>query len=153
MPVQLDDLDRKIIVELQRDGRASHAQMARELEVSEGTIRRRLGRLLQEEIIRVVAVAEPTKLGYHTSALVGLQVDPSQVEAAAGQLAQLAEAEYVAITTGSYDLFIWVHVASAAELAVLLHTKVGVIPGVRHTETFVNLETRKRVAGPLLAPP
>ena len=144
----LDELDRRIIEALQRDGRASHAQMARELKVSEGTVRRRLAKLLQDKVIRVVAIAEPEQLGFHTSAFIGLQVDPSWVEAVATELAALPEVEHLAITTGAYDIFIWVDLRSSEALASFLHHKVGTIKGVRQTETFVSLETRKRIPGP-----
>ena len=46
----MDELDRRIIELLQQDGRASNAKMARELGVSEGTVRRRLARLLSASI-------------------------------------------------------------------------------------------------------
>ncbi len=122
--------------------------MARELSVSEGTVRRRLANLLEDGVIRVVAIAEPERVGYHTSAYVGLEVDPAQVEAVAAEQARLHETEHVAITTGSYDIFIWVHLGSSEALASFLHQKVGIIPGVRHTETFVSLQTKKRTPGP-----
>ena len=144
----LDELDRHIIEILQADGRASHAEMARHLSVSEGTVRRRLARLLDARVIRVVAIAEPEQLGFHTSAFIGLQVDPARVESVADQLTVLAETEHVAITTGSYDIFIWVNLPSSEALAAFLHYKVGVVEGVRHTETFVSLDTKKRAAGP-----
>jgi len=143
----VDQLDRKIIEILQADGRASHAKMARDLGVSEGTVRRRLSKLLHERVISVIAIAEPEQMGYHTSAFIGLQVEPSRVEAIASELAILPETEHVAITTGSYDIFIWVNLASSEALAAFLHHKVGTINGVRQTETFVSLETRKRTAG------
>ena len=146
----MDELDRRIIELLQRDGRASNAKMARELGVSEGTVRRRLARLLQEEVIRVVAIAEPERLGYHTSAFIGLQVDPARVEAVASQLAELDETEHVTITTGPYDIFTWVNLTSAEALATFLHTKVGTVNGVRHTETFVCLQAMKRAHSPML---
>ncbi len=122
--------------------------MARDLGVSEGTVRRRLANLLSDHIIRVVAIAEPEQLGYHTSAFIGLQVDPARVEAVATELAGLGETEHVSITTGAYDIFMWVNLASSEALATFLHRKVGTIEGVRQTETFVSLETRKRSAGP-----
>lgn len=133
---------------LQTDGRASHAQVARELGVSEGTVRRRLARLLSDRVIRVVAIAEPEQLGYLTSAFIGLQVDPGRVEHVADQLVALPETEHVSITTGAFDIFVWVNLASSEALASFLHHKVGTIDGVRQTETFVSLETRKRSAGP-----
>ena len=144
----MDSLDRTIIEILQRDGRTSHAAMARSLGISEGTVRRRLAKLLKDRVIRVVAVAEPERLGFHTSVFIGLQVDPARVEAVTTELAALPEAEHVAITTGSFDIFIWANLASAEALAAFLHHKVGTVEGVRRTETFFSLETRKRAPGP-----
>lgn len=143
----MDDIDRKVIASLREDGRASHAQLGRELGLSEGTARRRLNKLLDDKIIRVTAVPDPERLGYHTSAFIGLQVDPSRIESVADQLAAFPEAEHVSITTGSYDIFIWVNLASSEALASFLHHRVGLIEGVRHTETFMSLETRKRTWG------
>jgi Lrp/AsnC family transcriptional regulator, regulator for asnA, asnC and gidA len=135
---------------LQGNGRASHAMMARELSVGEGTIRRRLAGLLKDGGIRVVAVADPEQIGYHTSAFVGLEVDPHQVEAAVTELEALRETELVAITTGSFDIFISVHLSDSEALASFLHQKVGPISGVRRTETFVSLQTHKSMLGPVI---
>ena len=111
----MDQLDTQIIRILQKDGRASNAGIARAVGVSEGTVRRRLKRLVQEEFIQVVAL--------------------------------LDEVEWVAMTTGSYDIFTWVTLASAEALGIFLRTKVGAIPGVRRTETFVSLANIKRGYG------
>lgn len=146
----MDELDRKIIEILQTDGRATHAHMARALRCSEGTVRRRLNNLIEDKVIRVVAIAEPEQLGFHTSAFIGLQIDPARVETVADTLADLPETEHVAITTGSYDIFLWVNLASSEALASFLHHKVGTVEGVRQTETFVSLETRKRSMGPAI---
>ena len=144
----MDNVDRAIMAILQEDGRAPHVALARRLGVSEGTVRRRVAKLLKGGVIRVVAVAEPERLGYHTSAFIGLQVDPAQVEEVATKLAALAETEQVAITTGRYDIFIWVNLKSAEALAAFLHRKIGTVEGVRRTETFISLDTRKRAPGP-----
>ena len=146
----MDNVDRAIIKILQEDGRAAHAAVARRLGMSEGTVRRRLAKLLKDRVIRVVAVAEPERLGFHTSAFIGLKADPARVEEVATKLAALAETERLAITTGSYDIFIWVNLESAAALAAFLHKKIGTVEGVRRTETFISLETRKRAPGPAI---
>lgn len=143
----MDELDRRIIAMLQLDGRASNARIAREVGVSEGTVRRRLKRLLQEGFIRVVAIAEPEKLGYRTEALVSVQVDPDKLDAVANRLAQLSEAQWVAVTTGAYDIFLWTTLQSSEELGNFLKSKLGPTPGVRRTETFVSLAVRKRDYG------
>ena len=58
----MDELDQRIIGLLQMDGRASNAALARELGVTEGTIRRRVSRLIQEDVISIAAVPNIQKL-------------------------------------------------------------------------------------------
>mgnify|MGYP003310856206 CR=1 FL=1 len=120
--------------------------------MSEGTVRRRLGALLNQRVVHVSAIVEPTYLGFYTSAFIGLQVDPSRVEAIAAHMADLVETEHVAITTGNYDIFIWVNLSGPAALASFLHHTVALVEGVRHTETFVSLEVKKHRAGPGVRP-
>ena len=143
----MDELDTQIIKILQKDGRFSNAGIAREVGVSEGTVRRRLKRLIQEEYIQVLALPDPAKMGNNSEALVGVQVDPDKVDQVAEDLASLDEINWVAVTTGSFDIFAWTTLPSAEALGIFLRTKVGVIPGVRRTETFVNLASKRRSYG------
>ena len=145
--LDMDELDSTIISLLQDDGRASNAGIARQAGVSEGTVRRRLKRLIDEKFIKVVALLDPAKMGYSSEALVGIQVDPDKIDQVADDMAKLEDVSWVAITTGSYDLFAWATLHSSETLGVFLRTKVGTIPGVRRTETFVNLAVRKRGYG------
>ena len=112
----MDELDRKLIILLQADGRASNVELARALGVSEGTVRRRLRTLLNEQIVRIVAIPDPVKLGNTTTALVGLQVDPAQVDTVASELGRIDEVQYAAVTTGAYDVFLWVALGSPEKL-------------------------------------
>jgi len=140
----MDELDSKIIAMLQEDGRASNAGIARKVGVSEGTVRRRLKRLIQEEYIRVLALLDPGKMGFASEALIGVQVDPDKVDRVSADLSQLEEINWVTVTTGSYDIFAWATLDSSEALGIFLRTKVGIIPGVRRTESFVNLMVKKR---------
>ena len=143
----MDELDSKIIALLQEDGRASNAGIARRVGVSEGTVRRRLKRLVQEEYIRVVALLDPGRMGYAAEAMIGVQVDPDKIDQVADDLAKLDEISWVAVTTGSFDIFGWATLQTSEALGIFLRTKVGTIPGVRRTETFVNLAAKKRGLG------
>jgi len=145
----MDDLDRRLIALLQVDGRASNASLARRVGVSEGTVRRRLKRLIQEGVIRVVAVPDPERLGQGTEALVGIQTDPDKIEEVANHLAHLEETHWTAITTGVYDIFVWVALPSSEALRNFLREKVASIPGLRRHETFVSLSVKKRAHFPL----
>ena len=143
----MDELDAQIIAMLRKDGRASNAGIARSVGVSEGTVRRRLKRLVQEKFIQVIAVLDPGKMGLTSEALIGIQVDPDKIDQVADDLARLEEVTWVAVTTGSYDIFAWTTLPSAEELGIFLRTKAGTIPGVRRTETFVTLAVKKREHG------
>jgi len=121
----MDKLDRRIIELLQLDGRAPNAKVARELGVSEATVRRRLSRLIQQDVLRITAVPNLEKLGYGTTALIRVQTSPGKSDAVAEALATLEEVEYSVVTTGSYAVFIWVVAESVEQLGSLLYTKVG----------------------------
>ena len=143
----MDELDTRIIEILRNDGRASNAGIARTVGVSEGTVRRRLKRLIQDEYIRVVAMTDPAKMGYVSEGLIGLQADMDKIDSVADELAKLDELSWVTITTGAYDIFAWATLQSAEALGIFLRTRVATIPGVRRTETFVNLAVKKRGYG------
>ena len=139
----MDNLDSKIIGILQDDGRASNAGIAREVGVSEGTVRRRLKRLVDEDFIKVVALIDRRRMGYSSEAIVGMQVDPSIIDQVADAVSLLTEVSWVVVTTGACDIFAWVEVQSAEALGTFLRRKLGAISGVRRTETFVNLAIKK----------
>ena len=143
----MHDLDIKIISMLQDDGRVSNVEIARDVGISEGTVRRRLKRLIQDQFIRVSALRDPGKMGYASEALVGVQADPDKIDQVAEGLARLDEVEWVTITTGAYDIFAWAALQSGEALGIFLRTKVGTLPGVQRTETFVNLSVKKRWYG------
>lgn len=143
----MDDLDRQIIKILEENGRASNATIARQVGVSEGTVRRRLKRLIGEKIIRVMAFPDPKAMGFESEALIGVQVDPDKIDEVADALASLTYTRWVAVATGTFDVFAWATLPNAERLGRFLRENVGVIPGVRRTETFVTLAIRKRDYG------
>jgi len=75
----LDAIDLAIVRLLQDQGRTTNAHIARTLGVSEPTVRKRIDRLMADEIIKVVAVLNPRKTGYATDVLVGISVEPGSL--------------------------------------------------------------------------
>ena len=140
----MDQLDKEIIGILQNDGRTSNAKIARALDVSEGTIRRRLKRLTDGNIIKILAFPDPSKIGYATEAMIALQVDPGKIEDVAVSLAQSNETVTVSITTGAFDIFAWVAMTTQEELHAFILGTVGKIEGVRRSETFMSMSVKKR---------
>ena len=128
-----DDLDRQIIVILQGDGRTSNREIARRLDVSEGTVRARIRRLHDERIIRITAVSDVGGIG--SFAWVGLQVAGGVARRVAAALGVMPEFGFVAVTLGRYDVVALAIVESRERLHALLLDQVVNVPGVRRTET------------------
>ena len=141
--VLVDNLDSQIVQILKKDGRASNAHIARALGVSEGTVRRRLKMLIDSDVVHVNVSLDPTKMGLTTEAIIGLEVDPDKMDPVCASLADFDEIGYVTLTTGAVDVFAWGRFSSTESLGLFLRSKVGKIPGVRRTETYMCISVRK----------
>ena len=141
--VVVDDLDNQIVEILKKDGRASNAHIARALGVSEGTVRRRLRMLIEGGVIHVNVSLDPVKMGLTTEAIIGLEVDTDKMDPVCASLADFDEIGYVTLTTGAMDVFAWGRFSSTESLGLFLRSKVGKIPGVRRTETYMCISVRK----------
>ena len=141
--VVVDNLDGQIVQILKKDGRASNAHIARALGVSEGTVRRRLKMLIDGEVVHVNVSLDPAKMGLTTEAIIGLEVDPDKMDPVCASLAAFDEIGYVTLTTGAVDVFAWGRFSSTESLGLFLRSKVGKIPGVRRTETYMCISVRK----------
>ncbi|MEK7681337.1 MAG: Lrp/AsnC ligand binding domain-containing protein, partial [Chloroflexota bacterium] len=103
--------------------------------------------LIDDDVIRVTAVPNPWKIGFEAVALIGLQVELDKMDQVANKLAEMSEVHFVSLTTGTYDIFIWVMVPTAEDLGNFIKTKLAGITGITRSETFINLEIRKRTFG------
>lgn len=132
----MDELDRLILQTLQADGRTPFTEIARKAGVSETTVRSRYRSLVRQGIVRTVAIADPYALGFQAPALIGIRVEPGQVEEVAAQVSALPEVSYLVMTLGSWDLTAEVFCRDLRHLSDLLTRRLHRIPGVRSTETF-----------------
>ncbi len=146
----MDRLDIQIVSQLQQDGNATNANIAKSIlpsPVSEETVRRRLKRLMQEGYMKIVAVPDARKMGYESQVIIGLQVAADKIDYVADALAEMDEVSWVSVTTGSFDVFGWATVKSFDQLSDFLRTRVGQIDGVKKMETFLTLESKKQEYG------
>ena len=138
-----DELDRKIIGLLQRDGRQPNTEIAQLLGVTETTVRKRIGRLVSEGLIKVVAVPSPEVVGMTMSAIIGITLDMARNQEIAEALVAMPQTRYVGFSTGSYDLIVEVFFRSHQELLHLLADGLAKIPGIIKTEASVILKVTK----------
>ena len=135
----LDDLDKAIIKALQVDGRRPYAQIGRELNIPEATVRQRADRLISRGVVQVVGVTDPLAMGFGQPALIGVRVDVARIEEVADRVAALEEVTYVVMTAGRFDLICEVVCVDNEDLLRVLAESFGAIEGIRSTETMVEL--------------
>jgi Lrp/AsnC family transcriptional regulator for asnA, asnC and gidA len=139
----LDEIDERIVQALKEDGRMSFAEIARRLDVSPGMIRQRYFDLVENRVVQVVAVTNPTLVGYDSVALIGVRVDGSRLREIAREIAAFKEVIYLVLCAGSFDILVEVVCRDNAHLLRFLSENLRALEGVRATETFVYLEIVK----------
>jgi Lrp/AsnC family transcriptional regulator for asnA, asnC and gidA len=142
--VNLDDLDKRLITEMQKNGDRPHAELARSLGTSKSTVTRRIQRLIKEGVVRIVAIVDADMIGLSTAALVGLNVDPKHVDSILEQLGAKRQVHLLALVTGRYDIVAVIAVASSQELAHFVREEIISIEGIRASETLLALELKKK---------
>ena len=143
----MDRIDVAIVEILSSDGRASNAQIARHVGVSEGTVRRRLKRMMDEEVVQFRVISDPRGLGKMSQCMVGVTVEPAEVDSVLEQVCSREEVIFAACTTGSYDLMLCVSADSSDKLGEFLLTDLGSIPGIHRIESYMLLAVGKDSLG------
>ncbi len=143
----MDQADRDIIQVLQIDGRMPYGQIGGRVGLSEATVRKRVGRLIQEGTISVVPVLNLFKVGYQVTALIGLRTSPGRSEDVVEVVSEMEEVQVVAVTTGLYDVFLWAGFQSAQDLHSFVNDKLAAVDGVVRSESFINLSIKKTPYG------
>jgi Lrp/AsnC family transcriptional regulator for asnA, asnC and gidA len=152
----IDQLDRDIIRALQLDGRRSNVDIARDLGVAESTVRKRLDRLLHDQVLRISASPRLDTVGLPVQAQIYLQVELAAVDRVANQLASLSQVRTVTYTTGEYTLTIETAFPDNDALLHFLSSEIASLPGVVKTTTAHVLQQIKASHQwqlPLPAPP
>ncbi|MFF1831343.1 Lrp/AsnC family transcriptional regulator [Paenarthrobacter sp. NPDC058040] len=139
----LDDLDRDIVRELEQDGRRALREIGRNLDTSEATVRARVKRLQDLNILRIVAFTDPETLGRTQLGIVFLEVDPELHVSVVEAVTAMPEVTYVSTILGRADLCVEVLSTDNGALWTLLNEKIGRLPGVRRMETSSVLKVHK----------
>ena len=139
----VDDVGKRLIEELQQDGRRSYAALAKTVGLSEAAVRQRVQRMVDTGLMQVVAVTDPLQVGFRRQAMIGLRVEGDLVKVA-DQLAEIDEVDYVVITAGSFDILLELVCEDDDHLLRILSERIRALPGIRDTETFVYLKLAKQ---------
>jgi Lrp/AsnC family transcriptional regulator for asnA, asnC and gidA len=133
---KLDTIDNKIVAFLQDDGTLTNAEIALRLGTSEATIRRRRSRLQDDDIIRIVAVADPFKLGFEVIAIIGVQTQSGHLGQVEQALTEMPEVRFLGVTLGTYDLILEAWFRSNDELLHFITVTLAELEGIQRSESF-----------------
>jgi Lrp/AsnC family leucine-responsive transcriptional regulator len=113
----LDDTDRALLVELQRDARLSLAELGRRIGLSPPAVAERVRRLTDDGVIRGFhADVDPRALGFTLSAIVRVRPAPRQIAKVAELARATAEVVECHRITGEDCFFVKVHVRDVEHL-------------------------------------
>ena len=141
--LRTDDLDESILRSLREDGRLSNREVARQLGISEGTVRHRLKRLEGVRAIRISAVVDPAAFGMTAAANVMVAIDPARLPSALEVFSKLPGVDYVAAITGRFNVFVSITATDLAELRAVVSDSIERFKGVRAVEIRLMLRTLK----------
>ena len=142
--MRVDKLDLKILRSLSRDGRKPYKAIAKDLDVSDATIRKRVERMKRDGVIRQFHVlVNYERMGQFVKAFIGLKVNPSRLQDIVSGLQNNPDVQVIYRTTGSWDILIEVILKDMKELNWFLERQLN-IEGVTETEVNLTIEAYKR---------
>jgi DNA-binding Lrp family transcriptional regulator len=142
-PVSIDEIDKKLIAELQADGRVNYAYLAEKLNIGVATVSRRIAALLKDNTIKIIAVPNPSKLGQIANANIALSVEPQKITQICEELVRQEPVYMVMTMMNGFDILVGVAFSNPEGLYNFITQKIARINGVTNIETFMRAEIKK----------
>lgn len=133
----LDDLDLKLIKDLELQPGGSITDLSQKFGVSRPTIKTRLDTLQAKGILRTVTVVDPRVFGLNVSTLIFVKVRPEKIDHVVGALSQDKRVLELGIMSGRLDMNLWVVFRDSDEMSEFVRNTLGGIPGVTECEVHI----------------
>jgi len=128
---QFNDLDKKIIKILKKDGRTSNQKIADSLGVTTSMVATRIRRMEDAKAMKVVAVSDFSAFDYNVLLPIGVDVKGRRADVVAREIAKIEEVASVQLVTGKHDIEILVTLSSLENMSDFLLNKLSQVKGVR----------------------
>ena len=139
----IDSTDRKIVAILEKNSRTANTEIAKNLGISETTVRKRIKRLEEKEIIRNVAVINPEALGYQVHVIVGVEAEYKKIKHVTKKLHEKDAVFFLGNSIGRYDLIFVAFFRSNEEMYRFMVDEIAQIDGIIRTESHMILKMSK----------
>ena len=138
---RFDELDMKLLFELTKDGSISVPTLSKKLGINASVLYSRIKRLMKKKLIKKFTVEiDDSLLGIGVKASVGINRDPKHKDEIHKTLMEIPEVVSISEVTGRFDIIIQVYAKNLEALHVIVIKKIGKIPGIQNSETFVELQ-------------
>jgi DNA-binding Lrp family transcriptional regulator len=138
-----DNINRKIIAALKKDGRISFVSLAKELDITSATVTRHVDKMLRENLISIKAVLNPLKLGYNAHAFIALDLNLTKVDDLAERLVNIPNISLVVTTFGRYAMLILADFPAWEELQDYITRVLPRVEGINKIDAFPVVENKK----------
>jgi DNA-binding Lrp family transcriptional regulator len=149
----LDEIDRAMVRELLVDGRLSVNALAERAHISRATAYGRFKRLCDTGVIRgFSALVDPARVGLPITALILVNVEQNAWQEVRDELKTLPGLEYLAFTSGGFDMVLLVRVPDVVALRDVVLVRLHGSPRVRDTQTIFVLDEDRPAEGLFAVP-
>ncbi|MCD4764890.1 MAG: Lrp/AsnC family transcriptional regulator [Methanosarcinales archaeon] len=147
----IDEKNLRIIDMLRENARIPVTEIASRLDVSESTIRKRIRALEKNGVItQYTVVVDPSKLGYNSVSMVGIDVESTHLLDVAMRMTEFPEVKFVATSTGDHMIITEIWTNDSKELGRFITENIEKQEGVKRVSPTIILENWKVHSGYLL---
>ncbi len=139
---EIDNTDLKILEILMQDAKRPYTEVAKKVNVSQGTVHVRMNKMEEAGILEKTTLRiNYAKLGYDITAFIGIYLEKSALyDQVLTKLKGIPEITSIHYTTGNYSMFVKIHCRDTNHLKEVLHDKMQQVEGIDRTETMISLE-------------
>ncbi len=131
----LDEIDFKILEELENNARLPVQQIARNVGMKRTTTGYRLNKLLSNGILKFACIANVEVVEYQIPLGIGINVSPGKITSVAEQLVHLSEVKVLSLVAGRYVIFAWCLLKDRSDLNRFLQEGLGRVEDIISIET------------------
>lgn len=142
--MNINKTDLRLILELQRNGATSYAELAERLHITPQTVAKRVEGLTKSKVISIRALPNPFKLGFRANALIAIKTDPAKIDHVCEKLSESFHVNLVQTVFGRFDILAMIYYSNWELLHDFINNKLSTIDGVTHVETFFINKILKR---------
>jgi Lrp/AsnC family leucine-responsive transcriptional regulator len=143
-PILLDAIDQQLIYELKKNGKANYADLSDSVKLSVSSVLRRTRSLLSKNVIKIIAVPNPSKLGYSSDAFIFIQAKLANISEICDELSRYPEVHLCMTLLNGPEIVAGINCENPELLYSLLKDKVSKLDGVIDMETFIRAEIKRQ---------